>query len=256
MEECISVVIPVYNGGATLSMAVDSATGQAFVREILIIDDCSEDETAAIARSYEQKNKKIKYIKNERNSGAAASRNRGVNLAAGEYIAFLDADDYWTEGKLKAQLSLMKRTDAVLSSTARELLHADGTQTGHIIPIKPRITYRELLKHNSLSCSAVLAKRDVLLEFPMEHEDSHEDYITWLEIVRKYGFAVGLNKPYLKYRMSSASKSGTKLKSARMTYKAYRYAGLSVPASLAYFISYTLHGIFKYYIAKTDKEQL
>ena len=147
-------------------------------------------------------------------------------------------------------MALMQQTGTVISSTARELLKADGSKTGRSIPIRPRITYRELLKHNSLSCSAVLAKRSVLLEFPMEHDDSHEDYITWIQIVRKYGYAAGLNKPYLEYRLSSVSKSGSKLKSARMTYKAYRYVGLSVPKSMLCFLSYTLHGIYKYYLSR------
>jgi len=250
MEDCISVVIPVYNGAATLAAALDSVLSQELVKEILIIDDGSSDATADVAESYRQADPRIIYIRNESNLGAAASRNKGVLLASADYIAFLDADDFWEVGKLKAQMALMNRTHAVLCSTARELIRADGSVTGHIIPIKSKITYRELLKHNSLSCSAILAKRQVLLEFPMEHEDSHEDYITWLLILRKYGYAAGLNRPYLKYRMSQNSKSGSKLKSARMTYMAYRYVGLSIPRSLLCFVSYCLHGIYKYYIAR------
>lgn len=248
MESCISVIIPVYNGATTISYALDSALIQDGVKEILVIDDCSTDTTKNVVRSYCQKTSLVHYVKNQTNSGAAFSRNQGVKLATGEYVAFLDADDYWSEGKLKDQLLFMQKTKAVLSSTARELLKSDGTPTSHIIPIQEHITYQELLKHNSLSCSAVLAKREVLLEFPMEHEDSHEDYITWLKIVKKYGFAVGLNKPYLKYRLSNTSKSGSKFKSAKMTFKVYRYLGLSFPKSVLCFISYTWQGIKKYYL--------
>ena len=82
----------------------------------------------------------------------------------------------------------------------------------------------------------------------MEHEDSHEDYITWLKIVKKYGYAVGLNEPFLKYRQSFTSKSGSKFKSAGMTFKVYRYLGLSLPKSILCFISYTWQGIKKYYL--------
>lgn len=248
MVPCISVIIPVYNGATTISYALDSALLQDGIKEILVIDDGSSDSTENIVRGYCEKSPLISFVKNETNSGAAFSRNHGVKLATGEYIAFLDADDYWTEGKLKDQLTFMQERNAVLSSTARELLKSDGTPTGHIIPIQEHIPYKELLKHNSLSCSAILAKREVLLEFPMEHEDSHEDYITWLKIVNKYGFAVGLNKPYLKYRLSNTSKSGSKFKSAKMTFKVYRYLGLSLPKSILCFISYTWQGIKKYYI--------
>ena len=152
MKDCISVVIPVYNGARTLPAALDSVLVQEHVKEVLLIDDGSTDETASVIRAYREKSDKIRYIVNEGNLGAAASRNKGVRLAQGEYIAFLDADDYWEPGKLRNQLALMEETGAVLSSTARELIRSDGTRTGHIIPIKSRITYIELLKHNSISC--------------------------------------------------------------------------------------------------------
>lgn len=250
MEPCISVIIPAYNSAGTIAAALDSVLIQEGVAEILVIDDCSTDTTSGIVKDYCKQNPLIHYEKNPVNSGAAASRNKGVRLAHSNYIAFLDADDYWEPGKLAAQYTLMEKTKAVLSSTARELIKEDGTKTGRILPIQSRISYKELLKHNSLSCSAILAKREVLLEFPMEHEDSHEDYITWLKIVKKYGFAVGLNQPYLKYRLSNNSKSGSKLKSARMTFHVYRYIGLSIPRSILCFLSYTWHGILKYSVGK------
>ena len=80
----------------------------------------------------------------------------------------------------------------------------------------------------------------------MEHDDSHEDYITWLKVLRKYGYAVGIDKPYLKYRLSEGGKSRNKLKSAVMTYNVYRYAGYGRVKSCAFFCSYALHGIWKY----------
>ena len=85
-------------------------------------------------------------------------------------------------------------------------------------------------------------------EFPMEHDDSHEDYITWLKILRKYGCAAGINKPYLKYRLSEGGKSRNKLKSAAMTYNVYRYAGYGRIRSCIFFCSYAVHGIWKYFV--------
>lgn len=166
--------------------------------------------------------------------------------AVGEYVAFLDADDWWDRGKLKEQLGILEKTGLVMCSTGRELMKADGSDTGRYIPVREKIRYRDLLKHNCINCSSVLIRREAALEFPMEHDDSHEDYITWLKVLKKYGSAAGINKPLLKYRLSEGGKSRNKLKSAAMTYQVYRYVGYGPLKSLFFFVSYALHGIWKY----------
>ena len=125
-------------------------------------------------------------------------------------------------------------------------MRPDGTSTGKYIPVKEKLTYRELLKHNSINCSSVLIKREVIKEFPMEHDDSHEDYITWLKILKKYHYGAGINEPLLKYRLSEGGKSRNKWKSAAMTYKVYRYMGLGRGKSAVLFVSYAVHGLWKY----------
>lgn len=241
----VSVVMPVYNGERYIGKAIESALGQEVLVEVLVIDDCSADGTELAVMKYMDSGK-IRYIRNEQNMGAARSRNRGVKEARGKYIAFLDADDWWEKGKLKAQTEVMEQTGCAICSTGRELMTPDGRTTGKYIPVKERITYRELLKHNSINCSSVLLRREDALAFPMEHDDSHEDYITWLKVLRKYGCAVGIDKPYLKYRLSEGGKSRNKLKSAVMTYNVYRYAGYGRIKSCIFFCSYALHGIWKY----------
>lgn len=242
----VSVIMPVYNGEKYIRKAVKSVYEQGVSLELLVIDDGSTDHTEEVLSAYEGR-EDFRYIKNEQNMGAAGSRNRGVGLAQGTYIAFLDADDWWEPGKLKEQLKRLEETGYVLCSTGRELMNADGSSTGRTIPVKEKITYRELLKHNSINCSSVILRRDVAREFPMEHDDSHEDYITWLKILRKYGCAAGINKPYLKYRLSEGGKSRNKLKSAAMTYNVYRYAGYGRIRSCIFFCSYAVHGLWKYF---------
>ena len=176
----------------------------------------------------------------------AGSRNRGIRAASGKYIAFLDSDDWWENGKLQKQLEIMERNGCVLCSTGRDLMNPDGSPTGKYIPVKEQISYRDLLRHNSINCSSVLVRRDAMLEFPMEHDDSHEDYLSWLKILRKYGNAAGINEPCLKYRLSEGGKSRNKWKSARMTYQVYRYMGFGTMKSMVLFVSYALHGVWKY----------
>lgn len=242
----VSVVIPAYNCAGSIGMAIDSALDQGIDVEIIVVDDHSDDVLEAALEGYLQ-NPAVIYLRNPENLGASGSRNLGVARAKGRYVAFLDADDIWRPGKLKKQLEAMERTGAVLCATARELQDATGRLSGKVIPIKERITYRELLKHNSISCSSVLMKAEVAREFPMHHEDSHEDYIMWLEILQKYGFACGVNEPLLVYSLSNTGKSGSKLKSAAMTFKVYRYMGFGILKSCLCFCSYAFQGVKKYW---------
>ena len=241
----VSVIMPAYNSEKYIGKAVESVLAQNVPLELLVIDDGSSDGTELAVMKYMDSGS-IRYIRNERNTGAAGSRNRGVREARGKYIAFLDADDWWEEGKLEAQTEIMELTGCDICSTGRELMRPDGHTTGKYIPVKERITYRELLKHNSINCSSVLLRREDAFAFPMEHDDSHEDYITWLRILKRGGFAAGINKPYLKYRLSEGGKSRNKLKSAAMTYQVYRYVGYGRLKSLIFFVSYAFHGMWKY----------
>ncbi len=241
----ISVVIPAYNCAEYISRSIESALSQDVEKEIIVIDDCSSDSTPEIIQQYCGIDGFIFY-KNETNLGAAETRNKAVKLASGQYIAFLDGDDFWSEDKLKLQLEAITKSGCVLCCTARELVSPKGESLKHFIPVKECITYKELLKHNQISCSSVLIKREVALEFPMHHEDSHEDYIMWLEVLQKYKSACGINLPLLKYRLSNTGKSGGKLKSAAMTFKAYRYMGFGMIKSLLCFASYALNGVKKY----------
>lgn len=241
----VSVIIPAYNCAPYIAQAIDSALTQKVSMEIIVINDCSTDGTEEELQKY-LSNPIIRYVKNETNLGASGSRNLGVQMAKGKYVAFLDADDWWEPGKLKKQLRLMKETKSVLCSTARLLVNPDGTSMNKIIPVPEQITYHTLLKHNCINCSSVVLFRKVALEFPMEHEDSHEDYIMWLRILKKYKKACAVNEPLLNYRLSATGKSGSKLKSAKMTFRAYRYMGFGLVKSCICFCSYAIHGVLKY----------
>ncbi len=244
-RELVSVVIPAYNCAGTIACALDSVLAQDVPLEILVIDDLSEDNLNEVLEPYREL-PFFRCCRNEHNLGAAGSRNRGVQLARGEYVAFLDADDWWEKDKLKKQLALIEQESVVLCSTGRELLTPEGERTGRIIGVRPEITYRNLLFHNCINCSSVVLRKDVAKEFPMEHEDSHEDYITWLRILKKYGRAAAVDEPLLKYRLSSKGKSGSKLHSARMTFRVYRYLGFGYVKSCFCFAAYAANGVRKY----------
>ena len=244
---CVSVVIPAFNCANLIDKAIDSALCQEIELEVIVINDCSTDNLDDVMKKYENLDNVV-YLKNEKNLGAAKSRNKGVSVAKGEYVAFLDGDDMWREGKLKKQLDTLHNSGTVLCTTAREIISPDGKLTGKIIPTKTEITYKQLIRHNCISCSSVLIKKEVALKFPMHHEDSHEDYIMWLEILKSYGRACGVNEPLLLYRQTKSGKSGSKLHSAKMTFKVYRYMGFGIFKSLFCFCCYALNGVYKHWL--------
>jgi teichuronic acid biosynthesis glycosyltransferase TuaG len=242
----ISVVIPVFNGEETIVRAVDSALRQQVSLEVIVINDCSTDRTAEILRRYDADGR-VRLLDNPSNLGVAETRNRGVDAARGDYVAFLDADDWWEEGKLAEQERLLARTGGVICSTARRLCCKESGKNGQIIHVPEKVTYHSLLGHNSIACSSVVIRMDVAREFPMAHSEIHEDYLTWLKILKKYRVCYGIDKPYLNYSLSTVGKSGSKLHSAKMTFGVYRRAGLGLLASCLCFAAYALHGVWNYY---------
>lgn len=242
----ISVIMPAYNCTAYIGSAIESALRQDVPLELIVVNDCSTDNLDEFMLRYKN-DPRIRYVKNEQNMGVAQTRNRGVALAKGEYIAFLDADDVWAKDKLKRQLKLMREKNAVICSTARELMNPDGTLSGYIIPVKEEFSFSDIKKQNYINCSSVLMKASVAREFPMHHDDSHEDYLMWLEVLEKYKFGCAINEPLLKYRISNTGKSGSKWNSAKMTYLTYRYMGFGFFRSALYFVCYAFHGMRKYF---------
>lgn len=238
----VSVIVPAYNSAAYIGRALDSALCQSVPLEVIVIDDGSKDGLDDVMVPY-TRDARVRYVKNSRNMGVAATRNRGVSMARGAYVAFLDADDIWAPGKLEKQLALLEQTGDVICSTARELMTPQGTLTGCIIPVKPFYTFAGLKTHNPINCSSVVLRTDVAREFPMHHDDCHEDYLMWLEILQKYGRVCAINEPLLKYRASNTGKSGSKLHSARLTYRTYRRMGFGRLSSAAYFVCYSFHGL-------------
>ncbi|ERL22496.1 glycosyltransferase, group 2 family protein [Oribacterium sp. oral taxon 078 str. F0263] len=267
----ISVVIPVYNAARFLRESLSSVLMQSFSDwEILAVDDASTDSSPEILKSFQKESslpgERFRILRNEKNRGVAFSRNRGVREARGEWIAFLDADDLWEARKLERQLSLLTCSQSEssvpspspfpasassLSSpllfTASGFLKENGERIPYILEVPERIRREELLKQNLISCSSVLCKRDWLLRFPMpEQTGIHEDFAVWLQILSETPFALGLNEPLLLYRVSSSSKSGNKLRAAKMNWRTYRYLGLSPLRSLLLMAHYSFRNLKKW----------
>ncbi len=252
----ISVIMPALNAAKYIEKAMASVAVQTVdvPIELIVVDNGSEDDTPlkirALQEEWQRQYGDFRFIVLLHNptKGVSGSRNMGMEAAKGKYIAFLDADDWWEDTKLSKQLAVMEKDpDCRICATGRELVAADGQSLGRTIPVKEYITLADMERQNHINCSSVLVNREEALKFPMEHDDSHEDYIMWLRIVKNCGYARAVNEPLLKCRQSEDGKSRNKWKSAIMTWKVYRYIGYSVPKSMYCFVNYMFAGIRKYY---------
>jgi teichuronic acid biosynthesis glycosyltransferase TuaG len=241
----VSVIIPVYNAREYIAAAIASILKQEVEVEILAIEDCSEESSKDIITSFGDK-AVIRYMQNAERMGVAATRNIGIEQAKGTFIAFLDADDWWEEGKLKEQLSLIRLSHAPLVYSGRELVSHEGEPLGKIVRVPQKVSYPRLLKGNVIPSSSVLIRGEIAKEFPQHHDELHEDYIMWLEVLKKYGVAWGIDKPLLKSRMSAGGKSRDKRKSADMHWNVLKLMGISIPRRCYYFVCYAVQGVLKY----------
>ena len=226
----VSVIMPAYNCEQTLEAAAASVFSQTVSGwELIIVDDASRDGTAALANNLCARDPRVRLVTNERNLGVAASRNRGIRLAKGDYLAFLDSDDRWQPKKLELQLARLEKTQADLCYTSYQLCDPARPDVIKLYRVPPGIGYRALLKENVIGCSTVLmrARRMPAQGFPCAF--FHEDYALWLKLLRSGCRAVGMEEPLVSYR--TGGRSSNKLLAAVHRWEIYRRSeGLSLPA--------------------------
>ena len=245
--ELISILMAAYNAGSTIEAAVSSVIAQTYGSwELIIVDDASADQSYDLISAFAQKDERITVIRNEVNRGVSFTRKRALSNARGNWIAILDSDDIWASDKLEKQVSVLDDAGPELVFTGSAFIRNDGSPIDWILHVPNKVTYRQLLKQNLISNSSVLVKRGSYEKNYSECDDIHEDFATWLKILKTGGSAYGIDEPLLKYRLSPSSKSGNKLRSAKMNWKTYRYIGLDPFQSFYYMIWYTVNGILKY----------
>jgi len=233
--------MPAYNAEKTIKASVDSVRAQTYEDwELIIIDDASKDKTTENMPS----DPRIKIYKNDKNMGVSNARNRGISLATGDFLAFLDSDDQWHAYKLKRQLDFMRENNCDISYTGTAYTNSRGEMLPYVLRAKKEFTYSYLLRRNLMSLSSVILKRDLMIPFPAINM-LHEDYVVWMQLLRKHGIAYGLDEPLLIYRMGEATKSSNRITSAKMTYNAYHYVGYGKFSSFFLTLRYAYHSITK-----------
>ena len=243
----ISIIMAAYNAEKTIEQAIDSVLSQTYTNfELLVVNDCSADRTAELVKSIAAKDSRVRLISNVKNSGVSYTRKHGLEEAKGDWIAILDSDDAWEPEKLEKQIELQRRTNADLLFTGSAFMDSEGHPIDWYLHAPKEVTYRQLLKQNVLSNSSALVRKELYAKHYAIGDGMHEDFAIWLSILKKGTKAYGVDEPLLIYRIAKSSKSGNKVKAARMNLNTYRYVGLNLMEAIYYECWYIFNGIRKY----------
>lgn len=245
----VSIVMPALNCEKYIAQAIRSVQEQTFSDwELLIVDNGSEDGTRSVALDLAAADPRIRVILDCVERCAGVARNRALQSARGEWVAFLDSDDIWLPEKLAVQLETAAEKNSSFLFTASAFMNEDGSEKGYILHVPEQVGYPEILKQDIISCSSVLVKRELLKGSFLETTNAiSDDYAAWIRILRDRNIsAVGIDRPLLRYRISRTSLSFNKLQSAVRCFRTYRHVGLSLPETLRYWLQYAFRGLRKY----------
>ncbi len=244
----VSIITPAWKVASVVRETIDSVRAQTYTHwEMLVVDDCSPDATAAVVERAAQADGRIRLIRQPVNGGPAMARNAALLVAKGRWVAFLDSDDLWLPQKLEHQIRFHEAAAAKISFTQFRRMTNDVTQPGRLIGVPPRLDYRALLGNTAIATSTVLVDRNMTGRFAMRRM-YYDDFGCWLELLRPGGFAVGLQEDLMRYRVMGGSVSRNKRNSAFQVWRTYReIEGLSVIPAAWYFVNYAVRGYLKYF---------
>lgn len=247
-QPLITVVMPNYNGQHFVEQAIDSVLAQTYKNfELLIVDDCSKDDSLQLIRYKEQNDKRIRVIALGQNTGVANARNVGIQEAKGKYIALLDNDDLWTEDKLERQLAIAEKgADIVYCSYDFIDEQNNEIKKPFIVPIQTN--FNKMLASSVISCSTSFIKTELMQAHPFKLNFYHEDYVLWMELLKTCPIAYGDEKVLMHYRQVTGSRSNKKGNAAKERWNTYRKAlKLNLVTSAWAFVRYAVNGVMKYY---------
>jgi glycosyltransferase involved in cell wall biosynthesis len=191
----VSTIIPTYNRAHLIGRAIQSVLNQTYQNfEIIVVDDCSTDNTWEVIKEFIESEKRIQYFKHNENKGGSAARNTGIKMAKGDYIAFLDSDDEWLPGKLEKQLKIFKNNSVQVGAiySGFQYIYQKGIDMDkRHIPKNRGYIYKDLLMKNCVgSASTLLIKKECFDKVKLFDKSlpSCQDYDMWIRIAKYYEF--------------------------------------------------------------------
>lgn len=232
IEGLVSIIMPSYNTGRFIAESIESVLAQTYTNwELIVVDDCSTDDTDSVVTRFNDN--RIRYFKNEKNSGAAVSRNKALREAKGEWIAFLDSDDLWLPNKVEKQLKFMLDNGYKFSGTGRTQISEDGKPINIYIRSPHHVGKFGMFLYCWPGCLTVMYHAPTVGLVQVADLKKNNDYAIWLKVIRKCDF-YAFDDVLSKYRVRAKSISHDSFrKLVRSHYELFRFGeGMNVLLSL------------------------
>lgn len=182
----VSIVTPTWNCGRFITETIQSALMQTYTNwEMIIVDDCSSDDTREIVNEFAKNDSRIKYYLNEKNCGAAVTRNRALSLSRGRWIAFLDSDDLWLPEKLERQLRFMVEKGYIFTYHEYDEILENGEPAGVHVSGKKRVSTFDMYTCCWPGCLSVMYNAEKIGLVQINDVRKNNDTALWLKIVKK-----------------------------------------------------------------------
>lgn len=238
-EPLVSIITPTYNCGKFIGKTIESVQMQTHKNwEMLIVDDCSTDDTETVVNAYCNKDQRIFYYRLAVNSGPAVARNKAMEMAKGTYMAFLDSDDVWIPEKLTVQISWMNEHDYAFTSTSYEQIDEAGILLNKIVHSIKKTDYNRLLLDCPVGNSTVIYNVEKMGKFKVPNIRKRNDDALWLKMLKREQYIYGMSQVLMQYRVRQGSVSSNKFNLIKYHWQLYRkIEHLSVARSL-FHISY------------------
>ncbi|KOP77798.1 glycosyl transferase [Lysinibacillus sp. FJAT-14745] len=245
----VSIITPSFNSSRFIEDTINSVLNQTYPHfELIIVDDCSKDNSWEMITAFSKKDERIKIYQLEKNSGAATARNFGIQASNGKYLAFLDSDDLWDQHKLEAQVKFMESNNYVFSFTNYKMIDEKGNSLNKTVTCPSVIDYKSLLKNTTIGCLTVMLNIEQLGKPTMPNLQP-EDTALWLKILRNNNKAYCFQEVLASYRIVGNSASSNKLKVAKKMWIVYRKSeNINRLKASWYFVNYALNAVKKHYL--------
>lgn len=219
----VSVIMPTYNCAKFIEASVKSVVSQTIEDwELIIVDDCSKDNTLQVLKPYLDRYPNIHYYCLPENGGPAVARTEAMKRATGKYIAFLDSDDLWSPDKLERQIAFMKQTGAKFSCTAYEQMNEEGESLKTVCIPPKKTNYRKMLRlSNPIGNLSVMYDREALGNYEVPPIKKRNDFALWLKILKDTPYCAGMPDVLGMYRIRANSVSSNKLSQVKYHWQLY-----------------------------------